>query len=348
MLSGKEGKALLGLLAASGFPPEPGSVAKLAGDGSDRRFYRFAAGGQSLLAVLPGADCDKGMAEARAAWLIGRHLFARGVAVPELYGFSGDCGLILCEDLGDIKLHDLILAHGPGAPEVEALYRQALAALAHLQVEARPGFDSAWCWDTPRYDRELMLARESGYFRRALCEDYLGMDDLPSGLAREFEFLAGRAAEEPGDFILHRDFQSRNIMVREGRVRIIDFQGARLGPLGYDPASLLIDPYAGLSAARRHALLDAYLDALAAHLPLDRGRFIEGYYYLAMQRNLQILGAFAFLSEQRGKEFFRRFIRPAAATLDEHLAGPQGRDFPILRSVLALVRERLNNQHGNK
>ena len=327
-------QALARLLAAQGFSSEIPVADRMAGDGSDRWFYRFAVGDRTLLVVLPSASQPQGMAEARAAHAIGCHFFTHGAPVPRIHGFAEECGLILCEDLGDTKLHDLVLEQGAESPEVDIYYRQALAALAHLQTETRDGFQPDWCWDTPRYDRDLMLARESGYFRKALCEDFLGMNDLPRKLEQEFVFLAERAMQEPADFILHRDFQSRNLMICEGKVRIIDFQGARLGPLGYDPASLLIDPYAGLSSARQQILLGFYLDALAAHIPLDRGRFIEGYYYMALQRNLQILGAFAFLSKNRGKQFFRQFIKPAAATLHEHLAAPQGRDFPSLRAVV--------------
>ncbi|MHB1015554.1 MAG: aminoglycoside phosphotransferase family protein [Desulfurivibrionaceae bacterium] len=338
MFTDQQRQGLDRLLAAQGFGPEIRVAQRMAGDGSDRQFYRLAVGDLSLLAVLPSASQPQGMAEARAAHAIGRHFFENGAAVPQIYGFAEECGLLLCEDLGDTKLHDLVLQQGAQAPEIEAYYRQGLAALAHLQTETRQGFQPEWCWDIPRYDRALMLTRESGYFQKALCEDFLGMTALPQGLGREFVFLADRAMQEPAEFILHRDFQSRNLMVHKGKVRIIDFQGARLGPLGYDPASLLIDPYAGLSPDRQQALLGFYLDALASHIPLDRGRFIEGYYYMALQRNLQILGAFAFLSKNRGKEFFRQFIKPAASTLHEHLAAPQGRDFPCLRAVVEQAR----------
>ena len=334
MFSEQQRQALGRLLAAQGFSREIEVTERMAGDGSDRQFYRLALGDLSLLAVLPSTAQSQGLAEARAAHAIGTHFFRCGAPVPRIHGFAEECGLILFEDLGDTKLHDLLLLHGAESSEVDAYYRQALVALAHLQTEARHGFRPDWCWDTPRYDRALMLARESGYFRKALCEDLLGMNDLPRGLDQEFVFLAERAMQEPVDFILHRDFQSRNLMVHGGKVRIIDFQGARLGPLGYDPASLLIDPYAGLSQDRQQALLGCYLDALASHIPLDRGRFVEGYYYMALQRNLQILGAFAFLSKKRGKPFFQQFITPAVVTLSQHLAAPQGRDFPFLRAVV--------------
>ncbi|MFZ5775554.1 MAG: aminoglycoside phosphotransferase family protein [Thermodesulfobacteriota bacterium] len=329
------------LLAERGLAGEVILLARLSADGSDRGFSRLAIGDRTVLAVLPGKLLPQAMAEARAAWRIGGHLHGCGVAVPEILGFDPASGLLLCEDLGDTRLHDLVAQDGPASPRVEECYRQAVTELARLQVLGSRGFQPAWCWDTPRYDRELMLARESGYFRNALCEALLGFEDLPAGLAGEFVRLAERAAMEPADFVLHRDFQSRNLMVTQGRVRIIDFQGARLGPLGYDLASLLLDPYAGLAVDQRQALTSVYLDVLASHIPLDRGRFVEGYYYLAMQRNLQILGAFAFLSHQRGKPFFRQFIQPALSSLRRLLDEEQGRAFPLLAALAERIEQRL-------
>ncbi len=346
MLSVQEEEELRLLLQQGGFGQEFRLSGGLAGDGSDRRFYRLQAGGVSLLAVLPSAAQPQGgKAEAAAAFALGSHFRRAGAAVPEIHGYSPTSGLLLFADLGDTKLYDLVAGLGLSSPEVEVRYRQAIAALARLQVEARAGFDPAWCHDTPRYDQALMLARESGYFQRALCEEYLGLK-VPGGLAAEFVRLAERAAREPADFVLHRDFQSRNLMVQADRVWIIDFQGARLGPLGYDLAALLIDPYTGLSPERREALLSWYLEVVASHILLDRARFVEGYYYMALQRNLQILGAFAFLSKNRGKAFFRQFLLPASRTLQEHLAAPQGRDFPLLRGVVELARNCLEqNSH---
>lgn len=317
-------------------------VAQLAGDGSDRRFFKFRSGSAAYLAVLPSPTHPQAHAEARAAFHIGSHLHAAGVAVPRIFGFDPESGLILFEDLGDTLLYDLIQTHGPNSLAVQAYYGQAIEALLRLQLAGRPGFDPAWCWDTPRYDRALMLSRESGYFKKALCEDYLGMTHLPPGLAAEFEALADRAAQLPADSILHRDFQSRNIMILHERVRIIDFQGARLGPLGYDLASLLIDPYARLSRESQDALLCAYLDGLARHIPLDRESFLEGYYLMVLQRNLQILGAFAFLSQVRGKEFFRQFIHPAAISLHNHFKAGHGKGMPILTGLAEEILNRLS------
>ena len=114
-----------------------------------------------------------------------------------------------------------------------------------MQVRGAVSFDPKWCWDTPQYDRMLMLERESGYFLQAFWQDLLGMEE-PPGLQEEFFELADRAARIPAGYFLHRDFQSRNIMIHGGEACIIDFQGGRLGPLAYDLASLLIDPYVAL------------------------------------------------------------------------------------------------------
>jgi hypothetical protein len=117
-------------------------------------------------------------------------------------------------------------------------------------------------------------------------------------------------------------------------LRLIDFQGARLGPLGYDVASLLIDPYVDLDPADQEAALRHYLNLLRERLPLDTDAFLESYHYLALSRNLQILGAFAFLTRVKGKLSFARSIPPALAGLKRRLAIRQG-DFPRLSRLLA-------------
>ena len=207
-------------------------VEPLTPDGSLRRFCRLVRedGARAVAAAPPPGDAA-GLREAKAGWRIGRHLFACGVPVPEPLAFDEASGLLVCEDLGDVRLHDLVLQHGADSAEVVALYQQTVVELAKMQVLGRDNFNPAWCWDTPRYDRQLMLERESGYFLRALCRDLLQLDFDEAALAREFVLLADRAAQADASFFLHRDFQSRNIMVQEGRVRFIDYQAGRLGPL---------------------------------------------------------------------------------------------------------------------
>lgn len=321
----------------------------LAADGSSRRFYRcFFASGPSRLLVLPAGDQPAELAEAAAAAAIGRHLFQAGVPVPQILGFAAANGALVMEDLGSTLLYDR-LQQRPDSATIIALYRQAIEGLLTLQVTARPGFSTDFCWDTPRYDCRLMRERESAYFQRALVEEELGLGPLPAELAGEFTALARRAGEEPADYVLHRDYQCRNLMLCRDRLRIIDFQGARLGPLGYDLASLLYDPYAALVPEVRETLLSFYLERAESLIAgFDRQAFCRGWYYLALQRNLQILGAFAFLSGQRGKLFFRRFLRPAAAQLTRLLAEPAGEPFPCLRSLAWQVEAALAGEPYNQ
>jgi len=322
--------------AEAGAPRDSLEVRRLAGDGSSRRFYRVkrASGEPLCLAVGPAGSTEQDMREAKAARLIGLHLHGCGVRVPAQYGWDEETGLLLFEDLGDVKLHDLVEQgrNQTGAPDMQAvrlLYCQAVRELAVMQIRGASGFDGDWCWDSREYDRDLMLNRESGYFLRAFWRDLLGQE-AEAGIEEEFEQLAAMASEASTAFFLHRDFQSRNIMVRDGQVCFIDFQGGRMGPLGYDPASLLIDPYVALPLSLQEELLQAYLDALKALHPVDANQFRRQYSFLALQRNLQIIGAFAFLSRVRGKVFFRCYLLPALLSLTERLREREFSDLRVL------------------
>jgi hypothetical protein len=123
-------------------------------------------------------------------------------------------------------------------------------------------------------------------------------------------------------------------MVKDGRLRVIDFQGARLGPLGYDVAALLIDPYVGLAPELQAELLDYYLQELQKRVAVDEAAFRRQYPYLALSRNLQILGAFAFLTKVKKKSYFARYIPAAVASLKRRLAERPG-EFPRLEGVVA-------------
>ena len=319
----------------------------LAGDGSQRAFFRLRfADATEVVAVLPAGRDVSQMAEARSAWLIGTHLYQARVPVPQPLAYDDESGAILFEDLGDLRLHDYLRERGDrDDTELQRVYGDVVRELARMQVMGGQGFQESWCWQTPRYDRELMLARESGYFFASLCQGLLGLEADTVSLHREFEDIAGHAAAAPAHFFLHRDFQSRNLMLKDGRARIIDFQGGRLGPLGYDLASLLIDPYAGLPEQVQDSLLAEYLRALRQFTAYDPERFRQEYSYLALQRNLQILGAFAYLGGKKGKSFFLPFIRPALLTLQARLAKEGRGRYPVLSQLVVTCQEQLI-RHG--
>jgi N-acetylmuramate 1-kinase len=321
-------------------------ITALTGDGSQRQFFRVRlAGGRLLVAVFPSGGKFPERGEARSAWFIGGHLFQKEVPVPRPLAYDQDSGLLLFEDLGDIRLYDLVRQNKRFGVELDGYYRQAIHALVHMQIEGGRGFDVSWCWQTPYYDRQLMLERESGYFLQALCRDFLRLDVPDASLQNELKDIAGHAGSAPARYFLHRDYQSRNLMIRDGRVGIIDFQGGRLGPLGYDLASLLIDPYVSLTGEVRESLFEEYLTVLRRYIRYDPARFREEYFHLSLQRSLQVLGAFAFLGSRRNKPFFLQFIRPALQSLLDLLTSREQVRYPHL---LRLVENCLENlaDHG--
>lgn len=310
-------------------------------DGSSRRFFRLQWAEQRLIAILPPENSEQGHAEARAFYHVGRHLQHCGASTPAILAFEETSGLALCEDLGDYRLYEQVKAQGVNA--ALPLYEQAVRGLARMQVQAAQGFDPTWCWDTPAYDRHLMLERESGYFLRACCTDLLHLDFDREHVEAQCRQLANAAGQAPAHYFLHRDFQSRNIMVCDDAVRFIDFQGGRLGPLAYDLASLLIDPYTALDSSVQDHLLAVYLQALRQEIDYDPEQFQQEYLLLALQRNLQILGAFAFLSQVKQKPFFAQFLAPALDSLGGLLAKPGAAGYAALSHLCQLCRRKLEH-----
>lgn len=308
----------------------------LAGDGSDRRFFRLLGSPTVVLLHHPNPP-GLGVNENDSYFHLGRHLEAQGAPVPEIYHYCREEGWLLLEDLGDISLEGALQREGK-EEQLRFRYRQALEILINLQLRGKEGFDPAWCFDTPVMHRPFLWERECGYFVRAFLRGYLGLKVKMEELAPDFERLLTQALIPGPNFFLHRDFQSRNLMIKNGRLRVIDFQGGRLGPLGYDVAALLIDPYMNLSPARQDELLNYYLDLLQERLPeVDRQAFSEQYRHLALCRNLQILGAFGFLTQVKQKANFARYIPAAVAGLRQRLAQRTG-EFPLLEGLVAELK----------
>ena len=305
----------------------------LVADGSCRRFIRVFCDLQPCcLAVIPGSSSTRDFEEFRSSLAIGRHLGRKGVPVPEVLAADSRYCLILFEDLGDLRLHGQLKAENE--ENLKVLYHAVIDTLIAMQIDGAEDFDQNWCYDTETYDQSVMIERESGYFYEAFWRDTLFAEEV-DGLQAEFEKLAGRVMDHFEPLFLHRDFQSRNIMLKDGQVRVIDFQAGRIGPPGYDIASLLIDPYAGLSGRLQDEFLDYYLRNLRKRNGLDVNRVKMSYPYLALQRNLQIIGAFAFLSGKKRKQFFSQFLMPSLIMLQNRLADPVFDDFPVLRKTAA-------------
>lgn len=290
---------------------------EIAGDGSPRLFFRVTGKrGKSWVVMVherPPTD-QRGITENDSFLYIARHLREKGVPVPEFYHHDLTRGWFIMEDLGDRHLQAEVLSIQGDRGRLIETYQTVIDLLIRIQVEGREGFDLAHTHNAP-YDQGFMLAWESGYFHFVFLKGYLGLDIPDEVLRKELEELAQRAAKAGGEYFLYRDFQSRNIMVTGRALGLLDFQGARLGPLQYDLASLLLDPYVELERELQEELLSYYLGRIQERIPLDPHEFQEEYLLVALHRNMQILGAFAFLSQARGREYFRAYIPPAVKSL---------------------------------
>ncbi|MFP3870967.1 MAG: aminoglycoside phosphotransferase family protein [Syntrophobacteria bacterium] len=304
----------------------------LHGDGSERIFYRMETRSKSLVLIRSPCANDTFPNENDSYVYMGRHLYEKGINVPRIYAYCRSEGLILMEDLGSVHLQDQVKS---ARGRLAGLYQQAAELLIDMQVRATEDLDTRFCFDSPIYDPAFVLERELEYFRQAFLVGGLGLEVGRDDVAREFALLASRACggEEPL-FFLHRDFQSRNLMVNNERLYVIDFQGARLGPPQYDLAALLLDPYVQVPGSIRDHLLAAHGRRLSEMAGISLRDFLARYPHVALCRNLQVLAAFAFLTRMRGRAHFADYVIPAWHRLVKILAEPPCMDYRILATLV--------------
>jgi aminoglycoside/choline kinase family phosphotransferase len=310
----------------------PGEWSPVAGDGSKRIFWRAGTRGSGVSYIaMENAPTDDLSRRENAAYLhIGRHLRSKGLPLPQIHRFDLDRGWFIMEDFGDRSLQTAC----EQAEERIPLCERVVETLLEQQTRGSEGFNTAWTCQTEVYDRHVMRRYEADYFREAFLGTYLGIRQERPELERSFDHLIEEASKTENSFFLHRDFQSRNIMVRKNEIGILDWQGGRLGPLAYDLASLLIDPYTRLPAHEQAAIADRYSQMLRRKRPEQSASFERSLPYLAIQRNLQILGAFSFLSRTRGKRYFEDYIPGALETLRKLLEKVKDKELAGLRDLV--------------
>ena len=257
---------------------------------SGRNIIRLAGGGHTAIGVLYDVR------EENIAFLeFSRHFHRHGLPVPEIYADKVKEGAYIEEDLGDVTLFDFLSGNRNGddiSPEVIAAYRRSVAVLPRFQVEAGRDLNYKVCYPRGSFDRQS-IAWDLNYFKYYFLR-LAGIAFNEQALEDDFTRLTKFLLTAPRDFFLYRDFQSRNIMLRDGQPFFIDYQGGRKGALQYDIASILFDSKADLPAEVRQQLLDQYLDALAEVMPLDRAAFMRHYYAYVYIRMMQAFGAYGF------------------------------------------------------
>src|ERR1700730_17143183 len=258
--------------------------------GSGRRIIRLASEDLSVIGILYDVR------EENVAFLeFSRHFRRHGLPVPEIYAEDLDHGAYLEQDLGDTTLFEFLSKNRAGenlAPAAIEAYRQALAILPRFQIEAGRDVNYKFCYPRAGFDRQS-IAWDLNYFKYYFLR-LAGIPFSEPALERDFGRLSKFLLTAEHKYFLYRDFQSRNIMLRDGQTFLLDYQGGRQGALQYDVASLLYDAKSDLPPQVRQELLDHYLVRLADFIPLDRETFMRHYYAYVYVRILQALGAYGF------------------------------------------------------
>ncbi|MGA1868962.1 MAG: phosphotransferase [bacterium] len=251
------------------------------------------------------------------------------IPVPEILSYDLKRGCALFEDLGDIDLFTWF-HRDKNREEILHMYRMILNRLISFQLIDPTGNKSLRSWV---FDYETFLW-ESEYFLNRFIKGYLNINVHSEGsLREEFKKLARKVDSYP-KIVIHRDFQSQNIMLRQGEIYFIDFQGARIGPPAYDAVSLIFDPYCPLEQDVEQELCEYYIKQLESKASYNTQQLRESLFYCRFQRHMQALGAYGYLSKIKGKEGFESFI-PRAVKLLLQEATIAESQFPQLAELLS-------------
>src|ERR1700687_997993 len=279
--------------------------------GAARKIIRLSNERSSAIGILYGVR------EENAAFLeFSRHFRKHGLPVPEIYAQDLDHGAYLEEDFGDTSLFELLSQHRKGekiAPPVVEAYRKVIATLPRFQIEAGRDLNYKVCYPRGSFDRQS-ISWDLNYFKYYFLR-LAGIPFSEQALEDDFSRLTKFLLSAGRDYFLYRDFQSRNIMLRQGQPFFLDYQGGRKGALQYDVASLLYDAKADLPPELRQQLLDHYLDTLAGFVDLKRDAFLQHYYAYVYIRIMQALGAYRFRGFYERKVHFLQSVPYALKNL---------------------------------
>ena len=280
--------------------------------GSDRKYYRIIGKSKRAIGVF-----NEDIKENIAFLTFSKHFHNVGLSVPEIYGQELDKNIYLEQDLGDETLFSFLEKErqksGFSAKIID-MYRQVVDELPRFQIVGNKGLDYSVCYPRKSFDRQSMLW-DLNYFKYY----FLKLAKIPFNeqqLEDDFQAFIDYLLSAERDFFLYRDFQSRNVMIVDGKPYFIDYQGGRKGALQYDLASLLYDAKADIPQEVRNQLLDRYLKKLQTFIPVDRERFLQYYYGYVFIRIMQALGAYGFRGFYERKEHFLKSVPYAIQNLE--------------------------------
>ena len=295
--------------------------------GSSRKYYRLSGGdGEVSLIGVAGTDCK----ENEAFIYLSRHFYEKGLPVPRVLAVSDDGMCYLESDLGDVSLFAL--------KGDEGLLEKAVRMLARFHYEGSDGMDYTKCFPVDAFDRQSVMW-DLNYFKYSFLNTS-GISYSEPRLEADMVRLAedvDRVTRNESRFML-RDFQSRNVMVKDGEVYFIDYQGGRRGPSAYDLASFLWQAKAGFSHELRERLIEVYADEARRYDDVDAEMLKQQVRSMALIRTLQVMGAYGLRGRFERKPHFLQSIPLALGNLRSLLDEGIG-DYPYLNEMLPRLIE---------
>ena len=310
------------------------SITELSASGSNRRYFRLEGEKTSLIGV-EGTSIDENKAFIQMA----KHFYTNGLPVPRFLIQTADGRFYIQEDLGDTLLFDAIAdgrKTGVFHESEKELLRKTMRLLPAIQVKGAEGFDFAVCYPQPEFNERSILW-DLNYFKYCFLKS-TGLDFQENLLEDDFSKLSAILLRSQTNTFMYRDFQSRNVMIKDGEPYFIDFQGGRKGPLFYDVASFLWQAKAQYSAELREELLHTYLKALQELIPINEDEFRHQLKHFVLFRTLQVLGAYGFRGYFEKKTHFLQSIPFAVENLRSMLKTDDS-EYPYLLQVLKEMTE---------
>ena len=277
----------------------------LSSDGSDRKIIRLRSHtGNSSIGII-----NENPWENRAFISFSEHFGKFGLNVPQIYGVSRDKKCYLMQDLGDSTLLNKVTERqnkGFGKTEIE-LYKRVIVELVRFQIEAGGTIDYSLCYQHAEFGRENM-EQDLNYFQKRFLHYFYGSRLDENRIKDNFNIIIHEALKVAPVYFLYRDFQSRNIMLKDGELYFIDYQSGRKGALQYDLASLLYDAKANVPQDVREELIGYYISQAKKFITVDETEFRNRFWYFAVIRILQAMGAYGYLGIVKGKKKFLESI----------------------------------------
>ena len=318
-------------LQHTGVPAD--QMEEMNGSGSNRRYFRLK-GVQNLIGVY-GTSIE----ENKAFLYMAEHFKRKNLPVPQVLSVSEDKSCYLQEDLGDTLLFHAIeqgRTTGNFSEEEKELLRKTIRLLPAIQFAGADGFDFEQCYPQPEFNQRSILW-DLNYFKYCFLKA-TGLEFQEDKLEDDFMKMSDVLLRSTSATFMYRDFQSRNVMIKDGEPWFIDFQGGRKGPFFYDVASFLWQAKASYPESLRKELLDEYIDALGKYTTIDRNGFFCQLRHFVLFRTLQVLGAYGFRGYFEKKAHFIQSVPYAIENLRQLLKEDYP-EYPYLCSVLRKLTE---------